>query len=104
MLGYLMLMLMLNVTDVGISIDRSHPVSIVLFEVCLYRFVACNKKPSIRFSYCRLLLCPQVTCGYASNALAQFLSTSHTELQLARMKKAIVTGTGQVMSMLSIGR
>lgn len=38
----------------------------------------------------------QVTCGYASAALTQFLSTGLTHVQLARMRKAVDTGTGQV--------
>lgn len=39
----------------------------------------------------------QVTCGYASDALTQFLSTGLTEVQLARMRKGVETGTGQVI-------
>eukprot|EP00752_Nemacystus_decipiens_P013482 g11941.t1 len=41
-----------------------------------------------------------VTCGYASDALTQFLSTGLTDTQLARMRKAVDTGTGQVEAML----
>ncbi|CAM9112102.1 unnamed protein product [Ectocarpus sp. 12 AP-2014] len=41
-----------------------------------------------------------VTCGYASAALTQFLSTGLTHVQLARMRKAVDTGTGQVEAML----
>lgn len=43
------------------------------------------------------LASPQVTCGYASDALTQFLSTGLTDTQLARMRKAVDTGTGQVL-------
>lgn len=38
----------------------------------------------------------QVTCGYGSQALVQFLSTGLTQPQLARMRKGVDTGTGQV--------
>eukprot|EP00903_Cladosiphon_okamuranus_P017455 g16077.t1 len=41
-----------------------------------------------------------VTCGYASDALTQFLSTGLTDTQLGRMRKAVDTGTGQVEAML----
>ena len=38
----------------------------------------------------------QVTCGYGSGALVQFFSTGLTQPQLARMRKSVDTGTGQV--------
>lgn len=47
------------------------------------------------------LASPQVTCGYASDALTQFLSTGLTDTQLARMRKAVDTGTGQVLESMS---
>lgn len=43
----------------------------------------------------------QVSCGYASDALTQFLSTGLTNAQLARIRKTIDTGTAQVLMLLA---
>lgn len=48
------------------------------------------------------LFAVQVTCGFASDALTQFLSTGLTEVQITRMRKAVDTGTGQVTCAASV--